>query len=438
MKSLKEFVLLTIIFPIADKLMGTCAMKWHKQIKEMNSWTKDEVLNWQVSRLKLLIEHAYSNTVYYKELFDSLDLKPSDINSFEDLSKIPPLTKDIIRNRYEDIIPKNIKSFKHRIGHTGGSTGTPLKYFFDEDNWGYVTAMKIASWQTTGYQYGDLFVSLGSSSLFSVNKKNPIHEIYFRLKNTIPLNGMNMDDAVCKRYTDIIIKYNVKYIYGYATAIFLLALYCKKNNIKLPIQWAYTTAEKLTEEYRETIEKTWNAKVMDCYGSRDGGLTAYEVERGFYDVGYISYCETENNTFNPSSLMLTNLCSFSYPMIRYVNGDEVLLAPEGRDNYNGQVIKQVIGRTSDVLQLSNGKKLTTSGFNSMFRTFNIHAFRIRKSGELELTIQIQKKDNFLIEEEELIIDTMHKYAGNDCNIIIDYVEKFEPLKNGKRSFFMNE
>ena len=54
MKSLKEFVLLTIIFPIADKLMGTCAMKWYGQIKLMNTWSKEQIDNCKTSNYKPL------------------------------------------------------------------------------------------------------------------------------------------------------------------------------------------------------------------------------------------------------------------------------------------------------------------------------------------------------------------------------------------------
>lgn len=438
MSNFKEKILLKVLFPIADKVMGTCAMKWYRQIVAMNSWSAAEVKEWQLDRLNILLHHVYDHTKYYREVFDSLGLKPDDIHDFDDLKQLPVLTRDVIKNRYDDLIPDNIKQYRHRIGRTGGSTGEPMKYIFDENTWGFVTAMKIYSWKQCGYHYGDLFVSLGSSSLFPVNKKSLIHEIYFRLRNTIPLNGMNMDDEHCEKYMDVIQKNKVRYIYGYATAVYLLAKYCKDNGIKWQMKAAFTTAEKLTENYRAIIAEAWGAYVMDCYGSKDGGVTAYEVEPGVYHVGYMSFFETEDHDGNPSKLFATNLIDYAFPTIRYFNGDEVVMhGSDVKTSYNGQCMKMVVGRTSDVVEFKNGHKLTTSGFNSLFRGFNVEAFRIRKKGDMEVLVQIQKRESFSKEEESLLHDTIMKYVGDDCMVIFEYVDYFDPLPNGKRSFLLN-
>ena len=39
MSKLKESFILNVAFPLADKLMGTCAMKWYRQICKMNTWS---------------------------------------------------------------------------------------------------------------------------------------------------------------------------------------------------------------------------------------------------------------------------------------------------------------------------------------------------------------------------------------------------------------
>ena len=438
MSRIKETLLLNVIFPMADFFMGTKAMKWYRQINKMEKWSAEEIKAWQLQNLKNLIHHAYNHTVYYREVFDKLNLKPEDIQEFDDLKKLPILTKDIIRARFDDFTPNNIGKIKHRHGSTGGSTGEPFKYILDENTWGFTTAVKIYSWKKTGYRYGDLFLSLGSSSLFPTNKKSIIHEIYYRLKNTIPLNGMNMDNDTCEHYIGIIKKYKIKYVYGYASAVYLLALYSKKMGYNLQMKGVFTTSEKLTVEYRQAIESAWKVRVMDCYGARDGGVTAYEIETGYFNVGYNTYCETKDLN-NSSELFCTNLIDFAFPLVRYAIKDEVALASKTeRYNHNGQVFSKIIGRTSDVIELKNGHKLTTSGFNSMFRNFNLKAFRINKDNENTLKIEIQQNANYLLSEEELIICTMKKHAGEDIDIVIEYVDGFQPLKNGKRSFFMNE
>ena len=437
MSIIKENLLLKGVFPIADQLMGTCAMKWYRQIVKMNSWTKEDILAWQNNQLHQLIEHAYLHTRYYREVMDASGLKPEDIKTVNDIKLLPVLKRETIHERLEDLIPDNFDQFPHRSCATGGSTGQPMKFFCDENTWGFVTAMKIYSWKQTGYRYGDKFVSLGSSSLFPVNKKNLVSEIYFRMRNTIPLNGMNMDDETCQKYMDIIQKKNVRYIYGYATAIYLLARFCREHHIGWHIKAAFPTAEKLTPHYRQVISETWGAQVMDCYGSRDGGITAYEIEPGIYHVGYASWLEASDSEI--SELYSTNLIDFAFPLIRYANRDEVTMWDQtANSRYNGQLLREIVGRTSDVVVFANGHKLTTSGFNSLFRNFNVEAFRIKKTGDMSVMVQIQKRANYSQDEHDLLYATIKKYVGEDVDISFMYVDHFEPLKNGKRSFLMNE
>jgi len=436
MGALKEKILLNCAFPLADMIMGTCAMKWYKQIALMNKWTKEEVANWQTNQLKRLVNHVYSHTRYYREVMDRIGLRPMDINSLEDIKLFPILDRNTVKERYEDLMPDNIKDYPHRKSSTGGSTGEPMQYICDENTWGFVTAMKIFSWQQTGYRYGDRYVSLGSSSLFPMNRKSLVHEIYFRLKNTIPLNGMNMDDETCAKYMDLIKRHKIRYIYGYATAIYLLARYCRANNVEWHFDVAFTTAEKLTPLYREVIADVWGAKVMDCYGSKDGGITAYEIEPGVYNVGYAAWLEASST--EPSELYATNLIDFAFPTIRYANRDEVMIGDGCSTSYNGQLLKEVIGRTSDVVSFDNGHRLTTSGFNSLFRGFNVEAFRIFKTGDHSISVQIQKRENYTQDEHELLYSSIRKYVGDEVEIKFEYVDAFHPLANGKRSFLYNQ
>lgn len=436
MSRIKESVLLKGVFPIADSIMGTCAMKWYRQIVKMNQWSSQEITDWQTRRLQILVEHAYSHTRYYREIMDGIGLKPTDIRTLDDIKLLPILERETITERFNDIIPDNIHNFPYRKSSTGGSTGQPMQYLCDENTWGFVTAMKIFSWKHTGYHYGDKYVSLGSSSLFPVNKKNPVNEVYFLMRNTIPLNGMNMDYNTCERYMGIIRNKRVMYIYGYASAIYLLAKYCRDNGVDWHFDAVFTTAEKLTPLYREVISNTWTTTVMDCYGSRDGGITAYEIEPERYHVGYSTWLEASDK--NPSELYSTNLIDFAFPTIRYSNKDEVMMWNKNVESkYNGQLIKEVVGRTSDVLAFDNGHNITTSGFTILFRPFHVEAYRIRKTGGLSILVQIQRRDGYTQDEHKVLFDSFKRFVGEEVDVIFEYVDKFEPLPNGKRSFMMN-
>jgi len=54
---------------------------------------KEDIYCWQLEKLRDLLEYSYNNTDYYRNLFNTINIKPKDINSIDDLSKLPILTK---------------------------------------------------------------------------------------------------------------------------------------------------------------------------------------------------------------------------------------------------------------------------------------------------------------------------------------------------------
>ena len=179
MGKIKEQLLINGFFPLSDVAYHTHLSFWYKQIGKMLLWKPEEILIWQTEQMKALIREAYTYSPYYNSLFQSLGLKPDSFQTIKDLEKIPPLTKDIIRNHYDEILLYGKKGLSYRHCSTGGSTGNPTSYVKDNNSWGFDNAFNIHMWKQTGYHYGDRFLALGSSSLFPTNKKSPLHNLYY-------------------------------------------------------------------------------------------------------------------------------------------------------------------------------------------------------------------------------------------------------------------
>ena len=439
MSRLKEFALLRIFFPLGDRIMGTCAIEWYRRIARMSRWSKQEIEEWQNNELRKFVRHAYEHTVYYRQLFDSLGLTPDDIRCKEDLVKIPVMTKEIVNENYSSLVPDNLDRFKYRVSRSGGTTGVPVQYYCDENVWGYVTAAKIYHWKKTGYLYGDAFIALGSASLFS-QKPSFARRLYDRMRNEHPLNCVNLTDEICSDYCEYIKAHHIQYIYGYAAAIYLFAVYVKEHKVTVDgIKRVFTTSENLTDNYRAVIEDTFHCKVMDCYGARDAGITAFEVAPHAYNIGYNTLVEIEDEIGDHvGSVISTNFLNYSFPLLRYKFGDEAEICPENEvKEYNGQQFRRLLGRSSHVLRLENNHQLTATGISMIMKEFDIVAFDIRKTGENAVLLRLQVvPDKYSEQQESLIIKTLKKYLGEDCVLSIEKVAEFEPNKNGKRTYFM--
>ena len=440
----RECVILKGLMPLADLKFHTLMPSWYRQIKKMQKWSPEKIKQWQTDRMQQLVNTAYNHSRYYHELFGSLKLKPEDIKSLQDLRMIPPLTKEIIRERHKDILLDDNQNYHWKAGATGGSTGNPTRYVKDNNSWGFDNAFNLFMWQRTGYYYGDRFIALGSASIFPTNKRSMLHELYYGMKRKIPFNAMNLSEERLEECVRFIIDNDIHYIYGYASSIFLLAKYVIEKDLQsnMRIKACFPTSEILTDIYRKTIKKAFHCHINDSYGANDGGIVAHKLDdEPGYKVGYncvVQIKEPLDGKDNYGTALLTDVTNTVFPFICYELGDILELGEGYNEFHNGQVLAKVVGRTSDIISLENGRNLTSPGFTILFKDLNVKGYRIYKSNPMELTLEIVKMPSFTDAEESLIIDTMHKHAGNDCKVLINYKDEIVTRNNGKNLFFLNE
>ena len=91
-----------IVYLIGEYLRNPSLSKWFKFLKQSESCTLQELENYQLNRLKLVLEKAYSESSFYKMLFDKHKLHPSQIKSLNDL-KIPIIDKTTLINNTKHI-----------------------------------------------------------------------------------------------------------------------------------------------------------------------------------------------------------------------------------------------------------------------------------------------------------------------------------------------
>ena len=425
--------------PVADKIIGTEFAHFYNLIGLMVEWPRSEILSWQDQKLRELIAHAYNNTAYYKTLMRAAGMSPDDIQTISDLKKLPVLKKETLNNNFYEFVPRNLNKIRYKESATGGTSGDPLKFLLDYRAKSFTTASTMFNWQKVGYHYGDKYIALGSHSLMT-NYELPLkYKFYNALRRRIPLNGINLSNEVLVSYVRLIKERNVRFIYGYASAIFLLAQYILETGIKIKhIQACFTTSEMLLENYRNVIRLAFDCEILDCYGASDGGVMAFKKNDDEYFVSYNSILETHDD-FESSTgkLLCTDLFNYAMPFIRYEIGDVVKLKDyKESTGYNGQVIQKVYGRSSDVFRLGNGRVLTGPGFTVLFRDKNVNAYRMKLIDPFTILIELKKNRQYSAANENDILSALKKQAGDDCKIIISHVKDFSKHPNGKMNYFL--
>ena len=451
-----------ILLPLADKLTGRGIRKEWNLMTKMDLVSEEELVALQNKRLQALVEHCYAHVPYYKRLFESLNLKPQDIKTREDLSKLPILTKQMVRENYKDLISDDIKNRHYQNGSTGGSTGTPLQFKKDVGTWNMAWASSFRAWEWYDFQLGEKMMTLGGNSLVKKRKIMTPKDIFdvIIMRNLKRSSADVTDDAMQAHY-EAYMKYKPSAFRGYASSLVILARYIEKNNLPIIAPKAIlTTGEILMPEYRETLERVFQCSVFDEYGAGDGGVNAHECT--LKDGLHISEerCVVEITDKNGKVLKdgeigfvtTTDLGNYAFPFLRYQVGDMAYIKPEkctcGRAS---RVLGQVIGRAGKLLYNKQGVPISPTMLPIMLYRDNdyhnekncviynkIDKFQIRQDEQGDIRILLKLKDKQ--EDQNQFAYCVDNFAAHfvGSSISLEFVDEISTMASGKEDYCVSE
>ncbi|HOG36002.1 MAG TPA: hypothetical protein PK984_00845 [Paludibacteraceae bacterium] len=463
--SIYSFLVRNILLPIAEHYNHSGIHKELKRNLIYDYFTEEQLLNIQNERLKLLIEYSYLNVPYYTKLFDKLKLKPSDITCREDLKKLPILTKQIIRDNFEDLKSKEISKIKTLNSSSGGSTGIPLKFIKDINTWNMAWASTFRAWNWYGLSLGDKIFTFGGNSLVK-NKTKLLNftskEIFdhFIMRN-YKRDCSNLSEEAMDSHYKYLMKVNPKAIRGYPSAIYYLAQFIKKNNLKRPnIKVILTTGEMLLSQQRLMIQNVFRVPIYDSYGAGDGGIASHEcyMHEGLHiseERCIIEILDSDNKNLpdgEVGSVISTDLGNFAFPFIRYEVGDLSYIKKEkcscGRSS---RLFGTIVGRSGKVLINKQGKPYTSIIVdNMMFKNMDYHKeehqliyqkmdkFQVYQDINGDILIRIVPKDrNESLETFKYLNENFSKCFPNS-KIELQFVEYISPMKSGKLNYVVSD
>ena len=97
-------------------------MIWNESIECMD---RESLRKIQSIRLKKIVDYVYHNTPFYRKKMQELGITPDDINSIDDIVKLPFTTKHDLRDNYPFGLCAVPMSQIVRIHASSGTTGKP-------------------------------------------------------------------------------------------------------------------------------------------------------------------------------------------------------------------------------------------------------------------------------------------------------------------------
>lgn len=427
-------------------------LKTYDFLKKSQFWDKEEIKKYQLEQLKKLLIHSYENVPYYHKLFDEVDFRPYNFKDFEELRKIPFLTKEIIRNNLEELKAKNYPDYKFGYITTGGTTGNALGVY-EEKNISYIKELAYLKKFLDGIAinfYDKSVVLRGTVIPKSDKGKFWKYSLFGR---SLILSSYYMTDENLPKYIKKIQKFKPKYIIAYPSSSYILAKYMKKNNIKTfdSLKAIICGAENLYEWQRKFLEDIFQCKIYELYGHSEQAVLAYTCKKSNFfhfhpEYGYVEFIDKygfpvkKENEF--CEIVATGFKNYIFPFIRYKTDDSCIYTSKKcfcERNY--PLAKSIEGRwsSSDFLISRDNRLISITSMNMHSDVFdNIEQFQFYQETKGEVIFRIVKMASYTDKDTNKIKQQLLRKLGNDFKLKIEFVEKIPRTSRGKQKFLIQK
>ena len=427
-------------------IRGRATRKAYFDLKQSELMDRQELITLQSKRLHAIISHAYETSDFYRKRFDDLGINPSQIMSVNDLSRLPFLEKDDVRDNLDKgLISGSVPRKRMLRINTSGSTGRPFTIYADQAQLEMRFASTIRSLEWAGWRFGDRQARLWHQTLgmSRVQVARERIDAWFMKRLFIP--AFEIDPRNIETFVSKIRAHQPVLVDGYAESLNFLATYVDSGKQAgfSPVA-IMSSAQALPENTRAIIEKGFETKVFDKYGSREFSGIAYECSEhsGHHvvDECYIVELLVDGRPARigeVGEIVITDLFNRATPMIRYRIGD-LAVAVDNSDSCNCGLahsrIGDIEGRTQAIVHCADGTWLPGTFFAHFFKDHEniIRFFQINQTRKGSFSLLVVKNNGFSESAMEGILRELQRYVG-ETSVEVDYVDEIPLVRTGKRS-----
>jgi len=359
-------------------------------LNEVDNWSYDRSKEYQFDQLKQILKHSNDNVPYYGKLFAKYGFNPK-IQSFDDVKKLPLLTKDIIYDNFGDFISKNYNGNKI-LFKTSGSTGSRLKFYGEDSMYKKEAAYILHSFKSHG---GDLYDKWTIwIRRHSPKDMNDLVVKDYELKR-IYISPFHLNDNTILYYVDLINQSKSTTIVTYPSTAFWLSCLLEKHNVRLPyIKSIHGASEKCLDIWGDKIKQVFGFNLKMHYGQVEKVSFMYQSNDSESYHNDLTYSFTEFD--NSNTIIGTSFMNYVMPFIRYKTNDVVTLNENVEYNISRPlVVSKIDGRVDDmVVSESNSRIPSVNFYTVMSKREEISMFQLYQKSDKSLYFKIVIKDNF--------------------------------------------
>ncbi|HEV2349345.1 MAG TPA: hypothetical protein VG028_05795 [Terriglobia bacterium] len=431
-----------VIYPMWARRDHPGLNTFFREYQQTQFWPAEKIRELQWQRLQNTIRTAFERCPYYAESFGKAGFRPEDFRETGDLSRLPILTKDDIRNNQAGLLARGVPPESYLDNYTGGSTGSPISFKVTKRRWASRKAMTLRHDLWSGWKLGNLMGVLWGHPDEQGDKST-----WGRLRNhllyrEVTLNTFDVRQANFEKFVRELHEKKVRHLLAYSRSLLMFAQYVSEQKVALPhFEAAITTAECLGPAERAFIEQALHCRTFDRYGCREFSVIGSECEAhdGMHLAAETMVIEfvVGDRPARPGEvgeILVTDLIEEAMPFVRYKIGDmgtplEGLCAC-GRGLPRMQMIA---GRVTDFIHTPDNKWLSGIAINTYLIS--------QLPGVRQAQILQEKCDHLFFklvsngprsgEAENYLKEHVPKMFGERMNHSVEWVESLKPEPSGK-------
>lgn len=402
--------------------------------------SRDEMSALQGKRLHKIVEYVYHNVPFYRHRLQEMDITPDDIQTIDDIRKLPFTTKKDLRDNYPFGLQAAPQSQIIRIHASSGTTGNPTIVGYTRKDIGVWSECMARCLTAYGVTHDDIFSVSYGYGLFTggLGAHNGVEKIG---ASVVPTSTGNTEKHV-KLIRDLgITGIACTPSYALYLAETMDKMGITKNEISLKI--GAFGAEPWTEQMRTEIQERLGLKGYNLYGLSEimGPSVSYECQEqhGSHICEDHFYPEIiDPVTLEPlpngqtGELVFTTLTKEGMPVLRYRTRDLCTLLPDtcacGRTNIR---MGRIEGRSDDML-IIRGINVFPSQVESVVLSMKEFAPRYllivdRKNNLDTLTVQVEIRQEYFTStfDTPAAIDELEKRLASRLKSVLSIAAKVQ-------------
>lgn len=350
-------------------------------IPEIETRPKAEIKVFQEERLKQLLNYLDKHSAYYQRIFKENHITLSDINTLEDLTKIPVTTKEDLQKYNDDFICVSKRKIIDYVT-TSGILGDPVTFALSEKDLERLAYNEAISLACAGVQQTDVL-----QLMTTMDRRFMAGLAYFLGARKLGAGIIRVGTGIPELQWDSILKFKPTYLIVVPSFLLKLIDYTELHGIDLQnsgVKGAICIGESLREQdfslntLSSKIKEKWDIELYSTYASTEmnTAFTECKQQQGGHHHPELIIVEVLDDHGNPvpegeeGELTISTLGVETMPLLRFKTGDIVKAHPSpckcGRNTLR---LGPVIGRKKQMIKYK-GTTLYPPAMENILNDFN--------------------------------------------------------------------